>query len=200
MGHGPLRPYPIILDTIQNTMKRIYSILILLCCVLSMSAKSGEPGFFARIIPDRQQVIAGDSMLVSVVLYAQYPIAEAECTNTLKITSKGKATCKSRRLPINRDATASRTRENGRIYYTLVMDQYVVAPSEATSFSIQPLKFKAKLQEVVSMPDFFDQMMGARPEYRTHQVSTTSDTFTFEASPKPTRSTQEMIRSGATLL
>lgn len=200
MGHELPRPCPTILDIIQNTMKRIYSILILLSCVFSLSAKGGEPGFFARIIPDRQQVIAGDSMLVSVVLYAQYPIAEAECTNTLKITSKGKATCKSRRLPINRDATASRTRENGRIYYTLVMDQYVVAPSAATSFSIQPLKFKAKLQEVVSMPDFFDQMMGARPEYRTHQVSATSDTFTFEASPKPTRSTQEMIRSGATLL
>lgn len=181
-------------------MKRILSILLLLCSVMSLSAKGGEPEFFARIIPDRKQVIAGDSMLVSVVLYAQYPIAEAECTNALKIVSKGKATCRSRRLSINRDATASRTRENGRIYYTLVMDQYVVAPSAAASYSIQPLKFKAKLQEVVSMPDLFDQMMGARPEYRTHQASTTSSPFTFEACPKPTRSTEEMIQSGATLL
>lgn len=181
-------------------MKRFIFFLFVLCATFQLSAKDNAPAFFARIIPDRPQVTAGDSMLISVVLYAQYPIAQAECTSTFQVNGKGKATCRSRRLPINRDATANRVRENGHTYFTLVMDQYVVAPSAPASYSIQPLKFKAKLQEVVSMPDLFDQMMGAMPEYKNHNVQTTSSTFTFEAQPKPTRSTKEMIRSGATLL
>ena len=181
-------------------MKRLFFFLLLLSATLSVAAKGSDAAFFARIIPDRQQVIAGDSMLLSVVLYAEYPIAQAECTNAFTITNKGKNACRSRRLSINRDATASRVRENGRIFYTLVLDQYVVAPSVAATYSVQPLKIKAKLQEVVRMPDLFDQMMGARPEYKAHDVNGTSEVFTFEAKPKPQRSTEEILRSGATLL
>lgn len=78
----------------------------------------------ARILPDRTTLYAGDSMLVSVVLYATAPIAKAECTSQFVV--KGK--CDVRKLDIDRNATAGRTREGRQMYYTLVWNQYVVAP------------------------------------------------------------------------
>ena len=45
------------------------------------------------------------------------------------------------------------------------------------------------------MPDLFDQMMGAQPQYREVKVQGSSSTFTFEVKQKPLRSTQEMMRS-----
>lgn len=165
------------------------------------SGKGGQGGeaaspFFIRILPDRETLYAGDSMLVSIVLYAEQPIAEAACSSEIKV----KGNCSLRALHINRNATASRTRENGKIYYTLVWGQYVVAPREIGTFTIPALKFKATLQEVVRMPSFFDQMMGARPEYKETKVSATSDAYKFQAKERPLRSTEEIIRKGGRIL
>lgn len=170
----------------------ILSLLLLMVFALPMSAER-KAELFARILPDREQVYAGDSVLLSVVLYASDPIAKAESTTTFGV--KGKASV--RKLNINRNATAGRTRENGRLYYTLVWNQYVVAPTQPGTYTIGVQKFKATLQQVIAMPDLFDQMMGAQPQYREVkvQVQGSSPTFTFEVKQKPLRSTQEMLRS-----
>jgi len=175
-------------------MKKYILLLLALLLVLPLAAKDkGE--LQVRIVPDRATAYAGDSMLVSVVLYASAPIAKAECTTDF--TVKGK--CRLRKLNINRDATASRVREGGKIYYTLVWAQYVVAPAATGNYSIPAQKFKATLQEVVRMPDLFDQMMGVRPEYREYQVTGSSEVFSFKVTEKPLRSTQEMINNGGTV-
>lgn len=168
----------------------ILSLFILTLIVLPVSAER-KAELFARILPDREQVYAGDSVLLSVVLYASDPIAKAESTTTFGV--KGKASV--RKLNINRNVTAGRTRENGSVYYTLVWNQYVVAPTQPGTYTVGAQKFKATLQQVVAMPDFFDQMMGAQPQYRDIKVQGSSPTFTFEVKSKPLRSTQEMIRS-----
>lgn len=165
---------------------------------LHANVLKSDAEFFARIIPDRTTVYANDSMLVSVILYASYPIAKAECTTDFKV--KGHNDCRTRKLAINRNATASRVRENGRIYYTLVWAQYVVAPSAAGKYTIPTQKFKGTLQQIERMPDWFDQMMGAQPQYKTHTVSGTSEPFVFQATEKPLRSTQELMHSSGTLL
>lgn len=175
--------------------KKLLSLFLLILLALPLAAKS-EATLFARIVPDREQVYAGDSMLVSVVIYSSLPIAQAQCSTDFKI--KGK--CKVRKLNINRDATAGRTREGRNIYYTLVWNQYVVAPQQVGSFTIPAQKFKATLQQVVRMPDIFDQMMGARPEYKEVSAQGGSDSFTFEVKEKPLRSTQEMMQSGKVVL
>ena len=167
----------------------ILSLLLLIVFALPMSAER-KAELFARILPDREQVYAGDSVLLSVVLYAD-PIAKAESTTTFGV--KGKASV--RKLNINRNATAGRTRENGRLYYTLVWNQYVVAPTQPGTYTVGVQKFKATLQQVIAMPDLFDQMMGAQPQYREVKVQGSSPTFTFEVKQKPLRSTQEMMRS-----
>ena len=168
----------------------ILSLLLLIVFALPMSAER-KAELFARILPDREQVYAGDSVLLSVVLYASDPIAKAESTTTFGV--KGKASV--RKLNINRNATAGRTRENGRLYYTLVWNQYVVAPTQPGTYTIGVQKFKATLQQVIAMPDLFDHIMGEKTQYRELKVHGSSPTFTFEVKQKPLRSTQEMLRS-----
>lgn len=176
-------------------MKRLLFTLFVVVLTLQVRAANNEQ-FFARIIPDRDVIYAGDSMLVSVVLYATSPIAKAECSTEFEV--KGK--CNTRKLNINRNATAGRTREGQHVYYTLVWNQYVVAPTRTGKFVIPTQKFKATLQKVISMPDFFDQMMGAQPQYKNIKVQGSSDAFTFEVTEKPLRSTQEMMRNGKGVL
>ena len=50
-------------------MNRFILSLLLLVFALPMSAER-KAELFARILPDREQVYAGDSVLLSVVLYA----------------------------------------------------------------------------------------------------------------------------------
>ncbi len=188
---------------IYSASSRIVAIAAMAVAVFTTARATvadGKPEFFARIVPQSNSLIAGDSMLVSVVLYAEYPIAKAECTNTFRVKARKSGKTTARRLSINRDATASRSREGSRVYYTLVWDQYVVAAEGVDEFTVQPLKFKATLQQVTSMPDFFDQMMGARPEVRNVSASCTSEAFTFATKEKPRRSTSDAVRSGSTVL
>lgn len=191
-------------------MKRVSHILLLLACLAPALALHGrklppptsadETDFFVRIMPDRSELLHGDSILISVVLYAKYPIAKAECTTDFTVKGKGKAKATARKLNINRNATSSRTREKGRTFYTLVWAQYVVCPDRPGEFTIPKQKFKATLQEVVRMPDLFGQMMGVQPEYKEHEVSATSEEFTFQAKEKPRRSTQDIYNSSGNLL
>lgn len=160
------------------------------------AAHAHDSDFFVRILSDREQVYAGDSMLVSVVLYAPHPITQAEAKDNFKV-SGGK--CGLRPLSINRNATAGRVREGQQVYYTLVWAQYVVSPSSTGKYKISSVKFDATLQQTVRMPDLFDQMMGARPEYKEISVSAKSDVFTFEVKEKPLRSTRDMMRTGTVL-
>jgi len=173
------------------------TIFTLICIFLALPLMAEERGELqVRIVPDRETVYAGDSMLVSVVLYASAPIAKAECPTKFSVSGK----CRVRKLDINRDATASRVREGRNIYYTLVWAQYVVAPEKTGRFTIPAQKFKATLQQVVRMPDLFDQMMGARPEYKELKASASSEEYKFEVKEKPLRSTQEIMRGGGTVL
>lgn len=175
-------------------MNKLLSILFLLCALPLSAAEKAD--LQVRIMPDRSTIYAGDSLLVSVVLYAPAPIARAECKTDFSV--KGK--CRVRKLPINRNATAGRTREGRNVYYTLVWAQYVVAPDKAGKYTIPAQKFTATLQEVVWMPDLFDQMMGARPQYREVEARGASETFSFEVKEKPLRSTQEMMRGRGQIL
>ncbi len=176
--------------------KSLLLLCLLLAATLSLHAAEKET-FFVRIVPQGESLIVGDSMLVSVVLYASQPIAKAECNS--KFTVKG-GKCGVRKLPIDRNATASRVREGRNVYYTLVWNEYVIAPKQTGKLTIPAQSFTATLQKVVRMPDLFGQMMGEQPEYKSVKVSASSKPFTIEAKERPLRSTQEMLRQGAGVL
>lgn len=173
----------------------IYSLFF--CClqaVLPLKAQSAA-GFFVRVHPERETLYVGDSMLVSVVIYSTDPISKATTKDKLEI----KGNCSIRRIPINREASAGRIREGGKLFHTLVWAQYMVAPAKKGRYEIKSMKFKANLQHVVSMPDWFDQMMGAQPEYRYYKAEGSSEVFKFEVKEKPLRNTREMMKSGRVL-
>lgn len=175
---------------------KTYIVAFVLAFLLLPFTACAKGTLFVKIVPDRTTIYAGDSMLVSVVLYASAPIAKAQCSTDFSV----KGSCSVRKLDIDRDATAGRTREGRNVYYTLVWNQYVMAPQKKGKYTIPAQKFKATLQQVVSMPDWFDQMMGATPKYSEEKVQCTSEPFTFEATEKPLRTTQEMMRSGTGVL
>lgn len=173
------------------------NILIFFSLLLALPLLAEDKGELqVRIVADRETVYAGDSVLLSVVLYASAPIAKAECATNFSVSGK----CRVRKIDINRNATASRVREGRKIYYTLVWAQYVVSPEKTGQFSVPSQKFKTILQQVVRMPDLFDQMMGARPEYKELKATASSEVYKFEVREKPLRSTQEIMRGGGIVL
>lgn len=172
-------------------MNRLLTLCLFLVSCLQVYA-SRESDFFVRILPDRETLFAGDSMLVSVVLYSVHPIAQADCSGKFKVKG-GKSQV--RPLHIRREQTAGRVRQGNRLYYTQVWEQYVVAPHSSGTYTIPSLKFKADVQEILRMPDLFEQMMGARPEYRMQKVEAESAPLKFKVKEKPLRSTREMMRS-----
>lgn len=179
-------------------MKRTFTILSFLLLALTAMAGRDEGVLFAKIHPERTTLYAGDSMLVTIVLYASAPIAQAECTTTFSI--KGSRNVRFRSLPFNRAATASQAREGAFVYYTLVWAQYVVAPTSAGNYTIPAQKFKATLQRIDQMPSWFDRMMGARPKITEIEASGKSESLTIKVTERPLRSTKELMRSGKTIL
>lgn len=178
-------------------MKKIFLSLLVLAAAGARAAGRGGEELFARVVASPAAVCAGDSALFSVVLYATAPIARAECATKFRVDGRGGSGV--RKLEVDRDATASRVRENGRVYYTLVWAQYVVSPRGAGKYTVPPQRFKATLRRAVRVPDLFDRMMGAEPEYREERVTGGSEAFAFEVKEKPLRSTREMMRSGSVL-
>ncbi len=170
----------------------------LLCTLTTLAAARDGERLFARVVAEPSEIYAGDSTLVSVVLYSTAPVASAECSTKFRVNGKGKSDV--RQLAVNRDATASRVREGGRVYHTLVWAQYVVALHDVAKYTVPQQKFKATLRRAVRVPDMFDRMMGVQPEYRETRVEGVSEELTLEAKEKPLRSTQEMMRSGGGVL
>lgn len=180
-------------------MKKLILAFFFTLLLPSMALAANDDNLQVRLMADPAPTsYSGDSLLVSVVLYASAPIAQASCPDDLSF--KG-TTYSLRQLRIDRQATAGQVRERGRIYYTLVWAQYVVKTPKAGRLIAQPLKFKATLQQIVRMPDLMGQMMGERPEYREIKAKATSQSLTIEVTDKPLRSTEEMLHdSRATML
>lgn len=179
-------------------MKRAFTILCFLLVTLPLIAGRDDAVLFARIHPERSTLYAGDSMLVTIMLYASAPIVQAECTSDFSI--KGSHKMRFRSLPLNRAATASQVREGAFVYYTLVWAQYVVSPTSVGDYTIPSQKFKATLQRIDQMPSWFDRMMGARPKVTELEASGKSQPLTIKVTERPLRSTQEIMRSGKTIL
>lgn len=173
-------------------MKKLLCLIIttLLLFPLTMVAKGT---LTAKIVLDRDKVYVGDSVVVWVMLYTSSPIAKAECTTDFSV--KGK--CNVTKVDIDRNSTVGRMRQGGNTYYTMLWNQYVVVPQKTGNYTIPTQKFKAFLKQLVSMPDLFEEMMGAVPMYKVEKVEGVSSPLTFEVKERPLRSTQEMMRSGS---
>lgn len=174
--------------------KSVKSILLLLAFLLpSVCAEAAltQDDFFVRIHADKEKIYSGDSLLLSVVIYASYPIQKIEVANHYKV----KGDCKVRKIKIDRNSALGRTQIGNRIYYTLVWEHYVVSSKNAGNIEFFSPTFKGVLKETVYMPDWTEMFMGAEPKYRIHKVKSEVTKRIVQVQEKPLRSTQEMMRN-----
>lgn len=183
----------------DKNMRKLLFPLLLLVGVLDVSVARALPAddkdkasdFFVRAVPDRSEVIAGDSLLVSYVVYAAAPIASLESNDEPKVRNG-----RLRRLPVRREATSSRVMENGRVYYTLVWSQYVVAPKGVGEVTLSPCEFKGTLHVYPAPRDPFEAFFGTNEPPRKVKVKAHSEKLQISVKPKPKRSNSDLSRGG----
>ena len=175
--------------TFQALPKVLLLSVIFICFFLTVTAQSNSD-CFVRIYPDKETIYEGDSLLVSVVLHSIYPIHQAEETCHFKYKGNGTV----RPLCIHKDNAAGQTRIDKKLYYTLVWEQYMIAPKHSGNFEFFSPQFKAILREITDMPSWIDQMMGAEPKYKDHSVKAKSTSYKFKVKEKPLRTTEEMMK------
>ena len=178
----------------------IMCVLLSLCLPLQAegtgaSAKDEEGiEFFVRAVPDRAEVIYGDSCLVSYVLYASAPFVKVECKDEVKVKN-----ARVRRLDIRREATSGYVVENGRRYHTLVWAQYVVAPERMGELILPACKFKAVLGVPEPVRDPFEAFLGRR-RVREVEKSAANDKIHIKVKEKPRHTSKELLRRKGTFM
>lgn len=200
-----------------NCMKRV---LAAACCLLSLApcvraegfgvpekadglsesaarmAEKADDGveFFVRAVPDRSEVILGDSCVVSYVLYASAPLSEVESKDEVKVRN-----ARLRRLNIRREATAGYVVENGRRYHTLVWAQYVVVPARTGEIVFPACKFKAVLSVPEPARDPFEAFFSRR-RVREIKMEASNGKSHIKVKEKPRRTTKEMLRGNGSVM
>ena len=157
--------------------------------ILPIHAQS-EKDFFIKIYPDKETLYEGDSLVLSVVLHASYPIAKAEETHPYK--TKGKYNI--RPLLIDKRYQSTQMMIDNQAYYTLIWKQYVIRPHQNGKILFESPSVKGILKEMTNSPSWIDQMMGIQPEYKSYTLKAKAATFSIEVKERPLRSTLEMMQ------
>ena len=176
---------------------RLYALaLFAFMATATLSAKEKiEIDFFARVLPDRTEIIRGDSCLISYVLYASVPFSKIESKSEVNIRG-----AKLRRRNIQREATAGRTIEQGKMYYTLVWAQYVVIPEESNKIVLPACKFSATFFVSKKSQDPFDEFFSNREKPEEIKSEATNAKLIINIREKPQRTQRELMNSGGTVM
>lgn len=160
--------------------------------VSTLAAKTrDEIAFFARVVCDKEQLVQGDSCVVSYVIYSTVPPQQVACKDALKLKN-----ARVRPVRFNREATLCRVREGGRVLYRMVWAQYVVCPSRKGKYKLTPFSFKANFTYYQSSDN-----PGAGFFYRTPKAvhakgKATTGKQSLQVTEPPLRSTLEILQSG----
>ncbi len=174
-------------------MKKIVISLLLLLPFLSVLAKDEpEVDFFVRVVAQPSEVVKGDSTLVSYVLYANAPFSKAEIqSKEIKVKN-----ARVRKLSRRRGGATSQVREKGRVYYTVVGAQYVVAPEDVGTLTVPSCKFKAAFRFRESTGDPFEEFFGYGGRVFEVEREAKSEPLKIKVKEKPRRTTLEMMNDG----
>lgn len=177
-------------------MRHIIFILFALLFSLPSSAKD-DIDLFARYECSRENIIAGDSIRVNVVIYCNHPFQKAVCT-TKNIKVKGGH---SRLMQRRGDREQQRVRLNQGVYYAILWDSYVVGSSQVENIKFPELQFDCDI-EVIEQEESYDPFdpfsFFHRPQRKSHIASghCKCPSYTLPVVERPKRSTQEAISSG----
>ena len=139
--------------------------MLLALSLLSLSAfadKKPAEVFMAETVLEKSEIHKGDSLLVSVVLYASQPFDQVGNAPELKVKN---ATVRPLRFRV--ENTQRRVRRDGRVLYSIVCAQYVVCPSETGTYVVPPLKIEGAYRVYQQAQTPFDDFFGVPRKYVT---------------------------------
>lgn len=183
------------LTTIRGLLFFLLSVCLLLPSHAISSAK-GPATIKVQVVFDREEVIAGDSVGVSLLIYSPLPLARVVDIGELKASIK----CEVRRLADHRVMTQRIIRLDGKPCYRTIVARYMVTPESAGDVHISPVTVRATMLEQTTDPDMLSRMMGVRPMYREVEAKGKSKKCSYTVIKKPSQSTLEMLRGGKTVI
>ena len=172
--------------------------LLLALSLLSLPAfadKKPAEVFMAETVLEKSEIHKGDSLLVSVVIYASQPFDQIGTAPELKIKN---ATV--RPLRFRMENTQRRVRRDGRVLYSIVCAQYVVCPSETGTYVVPPLKVEGAYRIYQQAQTPFDDFFGVPRKYDAVKAKAVTEMVSFQTTPKPLRTTRDAIRQGGAVL
>lgn len=172
--------------------------LLLAFSLLSLPAiadKKPAEVFMAETVLEKSEIHKGDSLLVSVVIYASQPFDQIGTAPELKIKN---ATVRPLRFPV--ENTQRRVRRDGRVLYSIVCAQYVVCPSETGTYVVPPLKVEGAYRVYQQAQTPFDDFFGVPRKYDSVKAKAVTEKVSFQTIPKPQRTTRDAIRQGGAVL
>lgn len=150
-----------------------------------------EVEFFVRVTAKPQDVIIGDSTVISYVLYATAPFSDAELKDKVKVKNASV-----RQLPLGRQSGSARVVEDGKVYYTIIGARFMVTPDELGTITLPSCDFEATFRFRKSSGNPFEQFFGySGPTYEVKRQAK-NETQKVTVKEKPKRKTSEMLNDG----
>lgn len=165
-------------------------VVVLITCLSALADKpKQEVETFGRIEARAEQIYRGDSLVVSYVLYSSAPFSDIAPKTELKKVKN--ATFRS--LSVGARLSQNRVRENGKIYYRMVVASYSVVPTGNGDVVMPELTYEARVFFRKSsgnlLEDFFAP--GGGVVNQTEKIKIPS--LKIPVVEKPRRSTREMM-------
>ena len=179
-------------------MQKKILLLLLLALPLLARAKDNDE-FFARVTAGNDnEITVGDSTVFTVWLYATKPFGEVTSTSP-KVKIGG---CHVRLTYQAANSRQSITYLKGKPYYCAAWAQYVIGSDKKGSYTFPALTLQASLYiEQQQQGDPFDPFgFFAQPVYKKIKKSTNSDALKFNVVNAPLKSTEELMKSGKTVI
>lgn len=184
---------PVYMYNGQNSiMNRILAIVCLCCGFACALMANDKPAVtcFAVITASSEDVILGDSALVTYTIYASSPIHSAK---TLKAAQTKNAQL--RELPIRRNGTLGRVVRDGKLYYTLVWSQAVLTTRKLGVATIKPAEIEVRFVFRKSSGDVLRDYFNGTETFEV-KVKAIGQPLKIMVKEKPRRTTVEMIHEG----
>ena len=139
-----------------------------------------------------------DSAVFSVWLYSVYPFGEIKCTNAdFRIHN-----CHIRKVLNHQRRNQSRRYIGNRIYYCTLWAQYIIGSNKKGTFTIPSLDFSATLyiQQEQEIDPFDPFGFFSQPKYKKVSKECSSESVKISVVPEPMKTTEELMKSGKTVI
>lgn len=169
--------------------------LFLLTNLIAEAENKKEVQAFARTICNSQQLTAGDSIIVSVVIYASSPFKSVKAASNKDRIVEGFG----RPLYIRNHNANQRVQEGDKIFYTYVFEQYVIGSEKTGTIKIPSIKFKAQFVIYDEPVTPYHEFWGIVPQHHIAEETITLAPYSINVIPRPKRSTKELMQNGGVL-